>query len=59
MARHALDPDRAFALLRNHSRNSGRKLADIAELIVDSHLLLPQSASPTGARRRARSPVSA
>jgi AmiR/NasT family two-component response regulator len=49
MARHALDPDSAFALLRNHSRNSGRKLADIATLIVDSHLLLPQSAVPTGA----------
>ena len=43
MARHALDADSAFALLRSHSQNSGRKLADIATLIVDSHLLLPQS----------------
>ena len=49
MARHALDADSAFALLRNHSQNSGRKLADIATLIVDSHLLLPQSVIPTGA----------
>ena len=50
MARHALDADSAFALLRNHSQNSGRKLADIATLIVDSHLLLPQSVTraPTG-----------
>ena len=47
MARHALDPDSAFALLRNHSQNSGRKLVDIATLIVDSHLLLPQSFAPT------------
>ena len=52
MARHALDADSAFALLRNHSQNSGRKLVDIATLIVDSHLLLPQSVThvPTGSR---------
>jgi len=52
MARHALDADSAFALLRNHSQNSGRKLADIATLIVDSHLLLPQSiaTAPTDSR---------
>ena len=56
MARHALDPDSAFALLRNHSRKSGRKLADIAKLIVDSHLLLPQSAVPTGASPASRQP---
>jgi AmiR/NasT family two-component response regulator len=45
MARHALDAASAFALLRNHSQKSGRKLADIAALIVESHLLLPQSDS--------------
>jgi AmiR/NasT family two-component response regulator len=52
MARHALGADSAFALLRNHSQNSGRKLADIATLIVDSHLLLPQSiaTAPTDSR---------
>ena len=56
MARHALDADSAFALLRNHSQNSGRKLADIATLIVDSHLLLPQSVAPapTGSRASGR-----
>ena len=59
MARHALDADSAFALLRNHSRNSGRKLADIAKLIVDSHLLLPQSVIPTGASPASPQPVSA
>jgi two-component system, response regulator PdtaR len=52
MARHALDAQSAFALLRNHSQNSGRKLVDIATLIVDSHLLLPQSVThvPAGSR---------
>jgi response regulator NasT len=43
MARNALDAPSAFALLRNHSQTSGRKLAEIAALIVESHLLLPQS----------------
>jgi response regulator NasT len=48
MARHGIDGDRAFALLRDHSQHSGRKLADIAAGVVGSHLLLPagQSASP-------------
>jgi AmiR/NasT family two-component response regulator len=47
MARHALDSGRAFELLRNHSQNSGRKLVDVAALIVDSHLLLPPSVTRT------------
>jgi len=40
MARHAIDADRAFAMLRDHSQHSGRKLADVAQAVVDSHLLL-------------------
>jgi len=40
MARHAIDQDAAFQMLRTHSQHSGRKLVDIAEAIVDSHLLL-------------------
>jgi response regulator NasT len=52
MARHGLDAAGAFAQLRDHSRTSGRKLADIAGLIVDSHLLLPPSM--TQPRTRAR-----
>jgi AmiR/NasT family two-component response regulator len=40
MARHAIDADRAFAMLRDHSQHNGRKLADVAAAIVDSHLLL-------------------
>jgi AmiR/NasT family two-component response regulator len=51
MARHAIDADRAFDLLRAHSQHNGHKLVDIAQAIVDSHLLLlppqvPQSATP-------------
>jgi AmiR/NasT family two-component response regulator len=40
MARHAVDSDRAFDTLRNHSQHNGHKLVDIAQAIVDSHLLL-------------------
>src|SRR5881409_2243514 len=41
MARHAIDADGAFAMLRDHSQHNGHKLVDIAQAIVDSHLLLP------------------
>jgi response regulator NasT len=40
MARHAINPDRAFDLLRDHSQHNGRKLVDVAQAVVDSHLLL-------------------
>jgi len=40
MARHAIDGDKAFEMLRDHSQHHGRKLADIAAAIVESHLLL-------------------
>jgi len=42
MARHAVDQEKAFEMLRTHSQHNGRKLVDIAEAIVDSHLLLLQ-----------------
>jgi response regulator NasT len=52
MARHAIDADRAFEMLRDHSQHNGRKLADIATAIVESHLLLlpayPGAASHNG-----------
>ena len=47
MARHALDAERAFEMLRDHSQHNGQRLADVAGALVDSHLLLlpaPQSA---------------
>jgi AmiR/NasT family two-component response regulator len=40
MARHALTADKAFAMLRAHSQHNGRKLADVAAAVVESHLLL-------------------
>jgi response regulator NasT len=40
MARHSLDADRAFAMLRGHSQHNGRKLVDVAQAVVESHLLL-------------------
>jgi AmiR/NasT family two-component response regulator len=45
---------RAFELLRTHSQHNGRKLATVAEAIVESHLLLlpspPAQASASGDR---------
>ena len=50
MARHVIDSDTAFEMLRDHSQRSGHKLADIAEAFIDSHRLLvpalPQSVAP-------------
>jgi AmiR/NasT family two-component response regulator len=40
MARHAIDADRAFEMLRDHSQHNGQKVVDIAQAVVDSHLLL-------------------
>ena len=50
MARHSIDAERAFDMLRDHSQHNGRKLVDVAQAIVDSHLLLmppgPLTAAP-------------
>ena len=54
MARHAIDADKAFTMLRDHSQHNGRKLADIAAAIVESHLLL-LPAHPTAAAHDGRS----
>ncbi len=40
MARHSIDADRAFEMLRDHSQHNGRKLSDVAAAVVESHLLL-------------------
>jgi response regulator NasT len=52
MCRHSINAERAFEMLRDHSQHNGRKLIDVAEAVVESHLLLalrPQSetASPS------------
>jgi AmiR/NasT family two-component response regulator len=47
MARHAVTADKAFAMLRAHSQHNGRKLADVAAAVVESHLLLLPVEQPT------------
>jgi len=42
MERHAIDDADAFALLRDRSRVSNRKLVDLAAAVVDGHRLLPR-----------------
>ena len=44
MERHGVDEQRAFELLRAQSRNTGRKLVDVAAAVVEGHLLLPARA---------------
>jgi AmiR/NasT family two-component response regulator len=46
MARHAVDQSQAFQMLRSHSQRNGRKLVDVAEAVVDSHLLLMPPIEP-------------
>jgi response regulator NasT len=46
MERHAIDEQRAFELLRDHSRHTGRKLIDVAHATVELHLLLPGAPGP-------------
>lgn len=41
MERHRVDEQRAFELLRGQSRNTGRKLVDVAAAVVEGYLLLP------------------
>lgn len=41
MERHQVDEQKAFALLRDQARHSGRKIVDIAQAIVGGHALLP------------------
>jgi AmiR/NasT family two-component response regulator len=47
MARHGINADKAFDLLREHSQHNGNKLADVAAAIVDSHQLLMPAPEPT------------
>ena len=49
MASHGIDQERAFEMLRSHSQHNGRKLIDVAEAVVESHLLLlPPLVATTG-----------
>jgi AmiR/NasT family two-component response regulator len=46
MARHAITANAAFDMLRNHYQHNGHKVANIAEAIVESHLLLIPASPP-------------
>ena len=39
MSRQEVDEGHAFELLRSQSRRSGQKLYEVAQAVVDSHLL--------------------
>ncbi len=54
MERHAIDERAAFELLRDQSRRSGRKLIDIANAVLEGHLLLPGNAAAKGSVDGAR-----
>src|ERR1700747_88153 len=56
MARHAVHADRAFEMLRDRSQHNGHKLVDIAQAIVDSHLLLLPRVPQTANRIEERKP---
>jgi two-component system, response regulator / RNA-binding antiterminator len=53
MERHAIDEQGAFDMLRTHSRQTGRKLVDIAGAVVDSYLVLPGQSAAGNSRRSA------
>jgi two-component system, response regulator / RNA-binding antiterminator len=46
MERHAVDEQGAFSMLREHARRTNRKIVDVAESILASHLLLPGGEEP-------------
>ena len=46
MARHSVNADKAFEMLRDHSQHNGTKLADVAAAILHSHQLLMPPVPP-------------
>jgi AmiR/NasT family two-component response regulator len=53
MARHAVAAEQAFEMLRDHSQRNGAKLVDVAQALVESHLLLLPTPEPPAAERPA------
>jgi len=45
MERHQIDEGQAFEMIRAHARRMGRRAVEVAEAVVDGHLLLPPQAS--------------
>jgi response regulator NasT len=42
MERHGVDDREAFRMLRDHARNRGRKVVDLAATVIEGHALLPR-----------------
>jgi AmiR/NasT family two-component response regulator len=42
MERHGIDDRAAFEMLRDHARNRGRKVIDVAAAVLEGHPLLPR-----------------
>jgi two-component system, response regulator / RNA-binding antiterminator len=54
MGHHVIDSDTAFEKLRDHSQHNGRKVADVAAAIIESHrLLVPAFPRRSQPRKRA------
>jgi AmiR/NasT family two-component response regulator len=49
MAQHGIDERQAFAMLKSHSQRNGRKVIDVADAVVESHLLLLPSSTNAAA----------
>jgi two-component system, response regulator PdtaR len=43
MERHSIDEEAAFRMLRDQSRQGGRKLIEIAQAVIDARALLPNT----------------
>ena len=52
MARQGVNSDKAFELLREHSQHNGRKLAEVAAAVIESHLLLLPAGQESSAPAR-------
>jgi AmiR/NasT family two-component response regulator len=48
MERHHVNEQEAFSMLRAHARETNRKVVDVAEALVSSHSLLPDSSRTEG-----------
>ena len=46
MARREISAEKAFDIMRDHSQRNGHKLIDVAQAIVDTHLLLLPPGAP-------------
>jgi AmiR/NasT family two-component response regulator len=43
MERHSIDEEAAFRMLRDQSRQGGRKLIEFGQAVLDAHVLLPNT----------------